>query len=347
MQEGIRRKDVAAVLDGLSEDTTDFWVDYSVPVLENVTMAAFMREGLARYHPVILRGLIDDWPALSTWSDDYLSQKVGDKAVSINLTPDGRADSVQRVEVLPDQLEERFVYPADVKMTLKEFFFHFNRSSCPFVPYLSQQNDNLRTEYPELLDDVAASIPLMDEALGSSTGPEAVNLWIGDERSASSMHKDHFENMYAVISGAKTFTLFPPTDIAFLPTETFLTARYVAERVEPALADGTSDYELSLTTEGCPEERLEWIPIDPNDREDCIVRYPRYRYARPLQCTVYPGEVLYLPAMWYHRVSQTMKTVAVNYWYDMRFDFSIQRLTTLVKGVDPVEDQLLEDEENE
>eukprot|EP01042_Synura_sphagnicola_P004252 gene4252-biopygen4579 len=25
--------------------------------------------------------------------------------------------------------------------------------------------------------------------------------------------------------------------------------------------------------------------------------------------------------MWYHRVSQTRVTVAVNFWYDMRFDF--------------------------
>lgn len=28
--------------------------------------------------------------------------------------------------------------------------------------------------------------------------PEAVNLWIGDERSVTSWHKDPFENIYAV-----------------------------------------------------------------------------------------------------------------------------------------------------
>ena len=31
-------------------------------------------------------------------------------------------------------------------------------------------------------------------------------------------------------------------------------------------------------------------------------------------------EMLYLPSLWYHRVTQTRETVAVNYWYDMRFD---------------------------
>jgi hypothetical protein len=30
---------------------------------------------------------------------------------------------------------------------------------------------------------------------------------------------------------------------------------------------------------------------------------------------------LYIPAMWYHRVSQRTHTVSVNYWYEQRFDF--------------------------
>lgn len=30
--------------------------------------------------------------------------------------------------------------------------------------------------------------------------------------------------------------------------------------------------------------------------------------------------MLYLPALWYHRVSQNGITVAVNYWHDMQFD---------------------------
>lgn len=31
-------------------------------------------------------------------------------------------------------------------------------------------------------------------------------------------------------------------------------------------------------------------------------------------------DVLYLPALWYHRVSQKNVTIAVNYWHDMQFD---------------------------
>ncbi len=62
------------------------------------------------------------------------------------------------------------------------------------VPYLSLQNDNFRTSFESLHEDVQLSLPLANESFNLE-GPEAVNLWIGDERSVSSIHKDHFENM--------------------------------------------------------------------------------------------------------------------------------------------------------
>lgn len=319
----IPQEDVEIVLEALADDAADYWVDYSIPVLEKCTALEFLREGYSKYHPVILKGLIDDWPAVSNWSEGYLVDLCGEKLISVNLTPDGRADSVQPVYI-DGHTEERFVYPAEAQMTMKEFFHHLNRDDCGFIPYLSQQNDNLRVEFPELMADISSSFAIADEAFGNAQ-IEAVNLWIGDERSVSSTHKDHFENLYAVISGAKTFTLFPPTDVAALPFKTYKTARYVASKVydssleQPGENYGT--YQLDLTTEGCPSSSLEWVPIDPNDRAEAIQRYPRFRNSRPLQCTVYPGEVLYLPALWYHRVSQSMPTIAVNFWYDMRFDF--------------------------
>lgn len=53
------------------------------------------------------------------------------------------------------------------------------------------QNDSLRDEFPELYEDVPAFLELGKEAFGNE--PDAVNIWIGDERAVSSMHKDHYE----------------------------------------------------------------------------------------------------------------------------------------------------------
>lgn len=56
----------------------------------------------------------------------------------------------------------------------------------------------------------------------------------------------------------------------------------------------------------------------------------------PLVCHVVAGEVLYLPAGWWHHVTQVAQgeepVVAVNYWYDMRFH-ARSALVGLVEGL--------------
>lgn len=37
---------------------------------------------------------VNDWGALKKWSPEYLRRKVGSKRVPVELTPNGRADSV-------------------------------------------------------------------------------------------------------------------------------------------------------------------------------------------------------------------------------------------------------------
>ena len=378
------------MLDGLSEDTRDFWVDSRVPVLHKPTSARFLREAVCRYHPVLITGLIDDWPALQKWDKDYLIGATGDRKLNINLTTDGHGDCVKDVcrvsldkpldspQVLP-----HFVYPAEHDMTMKEFYellesSKISSTNCDTgkqpIPYLSQQNDNLRQNMPELLKDIQTTLPLATEAFGSEASTtaysldgdehsivsgalEAVNLWIGDERSVSSLHKDHYENMYAVVSGQKTFTLLPPTDAAFLApyTKVYTSLRYAVRGANNVDANETSTPEqpqyqyfdnaqdaasyytnqtnssdltthnstpqLELTNQGCPSETLEWISLDPEDSE-VSTKYPLFHtHATPLRVTVLPGQVLYIPAMWYHRVSQKCLTVSVNYWFDQKFDF--------------------------
>lgn len=41
------------------------------------------------------------------------------------------------------------------------------------------------------MEDVEPFLALAGEAFGNE--PDAVNLWIGDDRSVSAVHKDHYE----------------------------------------------------------------------------------------------------------------------------------------------------------
>ena len=102
--------------------------------------------------------------------------------------------------------------------------------------------------------------------------------------------------------------------------------------------------------------QVPWIPLDPLAPD--LARYPSYSQAQALCCTVRAGEMLYLPALWFHHVQQSHACIAgealpvtwwqyqhviwrtgeggcrlvggpscsrlvlpaVNFWYDMEYD---------------------------
>lgn len=97
------------------------------------------------------------------------------------------------------------------------------------VGYLQQQNDCFRREYGALAADCEEHVPWATEALGCS--PEAVNLWVGNGESETSFHKDHYENLYVVITGEKRFLLLPPTDYHRMYVREYPAAKYVYHQV--------------------------------------------------------------------------------------------------------------------
>lgn len=56
----------------------------------------------------------------------------------------------------------------------------------------------------------------------------------------------------------------------------------------------------------CPQ--VPWIPLDPLAPD--LARYPSYSQAQALRCTVRAGEMLYLPALWFHHVQQSHACIA-------------------------------------
>jgi len=75
-------------------------------------------------------------------------------------------------------------------------------------PDFPPENDNLRDEYSALYDDVEADIAWARVALEQE--PDAINLWIGNSRSVTALHRDNYENVYCQIMGSKHFVLLPP-----------------------------------------------------------------------------------------------------------------------------------------
>ena len=183
-----------------------------------------------------------------------------------------------------------------------------------------------------------ATFPFAEQAFGSGP-PDAINLWIGNERSVSSMHKDHYENLFYVCSGQKEFILCPPADIVFLHEGEFSSGTFQPTCTTNAdgeandddskhkawvvVADANRDSREGNIRE-TSEATTKWIEPDikkhMDERANNDTEFPLLPKAHPIKVLVSEGEMLYIPSLWYHRVTQTCETVGVNYWFDMKFD---------------------------
>lgn len=223
------------------------------------------------------------------------------------------------------------------------------------VLYYSLQNDCLRKELGNVFQDLfPKTFDFVQNGVFGSDSPEAINLWIGNELSVSAMHKDPYENLFYVLSGEKVFWLCPPADLPFLYEREFEQGCFCSVDsdkkewvVIPEYHDmspkNTTDLNTATATSisGTVPSKVRWIEPDIsiylNEKEtkntiDTTTStlssssssyektYPLLKHTHPIKIHVKEGEMLYLPALWFHRVSQTCETVGLNYWYDMRFD---------------------------
>jgi jumonji domain-containing protein 7 len=82
-------------------------------------------------------------------------------------------------------------------------------------------------------------------------------------------------------------------------------------RYQPGDEDGGLTVVLDETAEPVPVAT--WDPEEPGLRPS-----PFSRYSRPMRVTLEEGDMMYLPALWYHKVGQSCGeegfACSVNYW---------------------------------
>lgn len=287
----------------LAKEARELYVPQEVRRIQHApSPLEFYREHVASNLPLIIEEGATHWPALTKWTNAYLTDKLKDVEVTVDFSADGYSDAIRD--------NRFFVTPESRKMGFSRFLALLLDRNSKGVPYIQHQNGNFTAEFEELWEDVDTDVPWATEAFG--VAPDVANLWIGDERSVTSLHKDHYENIYYVVAGAKEFTLYPPTDFPFLYERTYRAATYTR---------GSEDEDFAVV-ENDPPSSVPWLSVDP-DRPD-YEAYPLFRHATPLRCVVHAGEALYLPSLWFHHVKQHAdaegRCIAVNFWYDMQYD---------------------------
>jgi jumonji domain-containing protein 7 len=170
---------------------------------------------------------------------------------------------------------------------------------------------------------------------------DAINFWLGNERSVTAMHRDNYENVYVQVVGQKHFVLLPPIEQPCVNELELAQYRYAPSphphSQNPSITThGDKDKDLPLEIQ--PQPETDAIPVavwDPEAPERH--RTPYSQFSRPLRVTLEAGDMLYLPAQWYHKVSQSSGpegfACAVNYWYDMSFEGSFWVGNAFVRDV--------------
>ncbi len=174
--------------------------------------------------------------------------------------------------------------------------------SRPPVVYYSKQSDCLRTEMKELFatNIFPQTFPFAEEAFGTGP-PDAVNIWIGNERSVSSMHKDHYENLFYVSSGQKEFVLNPPADHLFLYEREFPCGTFtIGEDIDSGQWSVTLDHQEEDTSNGnsLEEVKTKWIEPDITKIKEIGDKFPLLHKSHPMKVLVSAGEMLYIPSLW-------------------------------------------------
>jgi len=141
------------------------------------------------------------------------------------------------------------------------------------------------------------------------------------------------------------FHLLPPCDAYRMALTELPCASYQPDpatgQLVPVLADqgggdndgtygSSSAAAAAETAAAAAPQRVTWSPIEPQPADLAAARqqYPLFfdpSLPPPLVAEVGPGDVLYLPSLWFHYVAQRSDplrgdcVIAVNHWYDMHY----------------------------
>ncbi len=246
----------------------------------DLTRERFERQVVAACHPVVLRGLVEEWPVVRAAKDSP-------RALMSYLAP---FDAGARIEV----------FFGDPAITGKYYYgeslqgFNFERRVMAFREALEAILTAI--DAPGGQSVYAGSAPCRECLPGFATGnvlpllaPDtSPRIWLGTASNVSS-HYDTFDNLACVIAGRRRFTLYSPE----------LISRLYIGPIDRTMAGPP----VSLAASSAPDDQ----------------RFPLFRKVRDqaLICELEPGDALYLPKLWWHQVeSLAAFNGLVNYWWD-------------------------------
>ena len=139
--------------------------------ISSPTRNEFFEKILKKSQPVIIEGMVKDWPAYSKWTNEYFMNKFSGEKVHIKLTPTGDFEGVEKAEIwedfdsfkIPAHIKKQLLFPdlvvvrpATSNMKLSEFLDLINSTAHQENPKLSAylEYSSLSAAMPGAEEDV-------------------------------------------------------------------------------------------------------------------------------------------------------------------------------------------------
>jgi hypothetical protein len=157
--------------------------------------------------PVVIEGLVSEWPAMKRWSLASLAERFGDVEVAIT---DGRSADPDY-----DMNHERHTR----NVTLRDLVERISREPESNDFYMVANNRNVFGPLSALLEDVVWPDGLVRKSPVEGGTCEAVPssaIWIGPGGTVTPLHHDTSNILFCQVVGRKRFKLIAPLEIAVL-----------------------------------------------------------------------------------------------------------------------------------
>lgn len=252
----------------------------SVKTISTWTSSELLKYLETLEQPLILKGLVNDWPivAAANRSDidvkDYLLQLSQPMQVGVGK--------------IPAEENGRLFYNPDFTS------FNFERSNCLFSTFLTQLFSEKEQKEPSgyylgstHINNLMPDFNQYNDIKELNDKNALSSIWISNKTHVAA-HQDFPNNVACCVAGKRRFTLFPPDQIENL---------YIGP--------------LDHTPAGQPISLVDLNKPDFN-------KYPKFQQAlKSAQVAeLEPGDALLLPSLWWHAVdSLAPLNVLVNYWW--------------------------------
>jgi Cupin-like domain len=255
--------------------------DISKPIAEtsDISAADLSDDVLASEQPLLIRGLVSDWPAVKHGLEsnarivDYLQGFDSGKAVTALHSP---PEAAGRIFYNEDMTGFNFEFR---RLALKEALqLAQSHVGLPSPPSLYVGSTNVDHWLPGFRKQNDLPVQHLDPL---------VSIWIGN-RSRVAAHYDFPSNIACVVAGQRRVILFPPEQLQNL---------YVGP--------------LDFTPAGQP---ISLVDLHAPDYE----RFPKFREAvnAAQMAVLEPGDAIIVPSMWWHHLEALDDfNVLVNYWW--------------------------------